>query len=127
MKLIRYKNWKIKNLSTEMDNNMFSRIPLKFKGCIHAKQQYHMSFISGLVEKLAGIHELTLLISASMSQLLLFPLHLDVSRKETPFTIFTEFIETFFSLSTFSQRFGSGPPHQYLENKNHETLILFLC
>ena len=26
-----------------------------------------------------------------------------------------------FSLSTFSQCFGSGLPHQYHENKNHET------
>ena len=62
-----------------------------------------------LSEKLASIHELILLISAGMSQLLPFPLHLDVSRKEIPF-VFTEFIKTFFSLSAFSQRFGSGPP-----------------
>ena len=60
-----------------------------------------------------------------MSQLLPFPLHLDVSRKEIPF-VFTEFIIIFFSLSAFLQRFGSGPPHQYLENKNYETFILFL-
>ena len=61
VKLIRYKNWKIKN--HEILSNIFSRIPLKFKGCINAKQQWDVLFVSSLVDKLANIHELILLIS----------------------------------------------------------------
>ena len=53
-----------------------------------------------------------------MSQLLSSPLHLNVSRKQTPF--FSN-DQTVFSLSTFSQRFGSSTPNEYFENKNHET------
>ena len=54
MKFITYKNWKIKTLSTEILNDIFSSVLLTFKRCEHAK--CNVSFISGLVEKLAGIH-----------------------------------------------------------------------
>ena len=40
--------------------------------------------------------------------------------KKTPlFSIY----HNIFSLSTFLQRFDSGLPQQYLENKNHETIF----
>ena len=107
VKLIRCNNWRIKKLLTEI-LNIFSRTPLKFKGCIHAKQQYDVTFISGSREKLASIHEFTLVVSC-----LLF------SKRNS---LCFQFINIF-PLCTFSQRFGPGPPHQYLENKNQETLF----
>ena len=48
-------------------------IPLKFKGCTHAKYQYDVSFISGLVEKLARIHEIILLVSRGHVSITNFP------------------------------------------------------
>ena len=82
VKLIRYKNWEIKN--HEILSNIFSRIPLKFKGCIHAKQR-DVLFVSSLVDKLASTHELILLISRDYDRD-----HVSITTSSSSFTCFSK-------------------------------------
>ena len=49
-------------------------------------------------------------------------LHLNISRRETPFVF--NLWKHFFVVYIFTHRSGSGPPHQYLQNKNHEKQYL---
>ena len=80
-----------------------------------------MSFISGLVEKLASanIREFKILLTnrGHVSITTTFSSSFERFSKNSLFSIY----QNNFSLPTFSQRFGSGLPYQYLENKNHET------